>query len=73
MLRRIQGEVLLQCIVTKAGLAEKCSVIRPLDSNTYGLDSKAVETAARYRFRPASLKGEPVAMQVHIIIEFRMR
>jgi TonB family protein len=73
MLRRIQGEVTLQCIVTKAGLAEKCSVIRPLDSNNYGLDNEALKTATRYRFKPASLKGEPVAMQVNIIIEFRMR
>jgi len=73
MLRRIQGDVTLSCIVLKTGDMGNCNVTKSLDGNQFGLDSEAIKAARRYKFKPATLKGEPVAMQVNIILTFTMR
>jgi len=36
------------------------------------LDQKAVEAVEQYRFKPAMLHGEPVAVQVNIKVNFRL-
>jgi protein TonB len=73
MLRRVQGEVHLSCIVTNTGMVTKCDVVKSLDSNNYGLDNEALKAARQSQFRPATLKGKPVSVQVTIILEFNMR
>ena len=73
MLRRIQGDVTLSCVVLKTGDMGNCNVTKSLDGNQFGLDNEAIKAARRYRFKPATLKGEPVAMQVNIILTFTMR
>jgi protein TonB len=37
-----------------------------------GLDKKAIEAVRQYRFKPAMLHGKPVAVAVHIEINFRI-
>jgi protein TonB len=73
MLRRIQGDVTLACIVLKTGDMGDCNVTKSLDGNQFGLDSEAIKAARKYKFKPATFKGEPVAMQVNIILTFTMR
>lgn len=73
MLRRIQGDVTLSCIVLKTGDMGNCNVTKSLDGNQFGLDNEAIKAARRYKFKPATFKGEPVAMQVNIILTFTMR
>lgn len=73
MLRRIQGEVMLSCVVLATGDMGKCDVVKPLDNNTYGLDNEALKAASKFRFKPGTRQGEPVAVQVNIILEFNMR
>jgi periplasmic protein TonB len=37
-----------------------------------GLDKKAVEAVKQYTFEPATLRGQPVAVQVNIEVNFRI-
>jgi TonB family protein len=73
MLRRIQGVVELDCVVTDTGNVNECKIVKSLDSNNYGLDDEAQKTAKRFRFLPGTRFGEPVAVLVRIQIEFNMR
>jgi TonB family protein len=38
----------------------------------HGLDEKAMEAVKTWRFEPASLDGEPVAVRVHVDVSFRL-
>jgi TonB family protein len=37
-----------------------------------GLDQKAVEAVRHYRFKPATLQGKPVPVEVNIEVNFRI-
>jgi periplasmic protein TonB len=74
MLRRVQGPVLLQCVVSRTGSVGSCSVLKSLDANRYGLDDQALKAAAQFRFNPGrNRQGEPVPVRVNIEITFNMR
>ena len=73
MLRRIQGEVTLSCIVTATGDVGSCKITKSLDSNNFGLDDEALKAAKRFKFKPAMRKGQPVPVQVNIVLDFNMR
>jgi TonB family protein len=45
MIHRVQGEVHLNCIVLSTGSVGTCDIVKPLDSNNYGLDNEAIKTA----------------------------
>ncbi len=72
MRAKIQGVVLLQCVVESDGSVNRCSVARSLD-RTFGLDQEAIRAAQRWRFRPGTRLGEPVAVQVGIEMSFTLR
>lgn len=54
----VQGTVVLRLVVDAEGLPRRVAIAQPLG---YGLDAEAAETAAKLRFRPAMLDGQPVA------------
>lgn len=60
---RQQGVVLLLLVVGKDGYPYN---IRVGQSLGMGLDEKAIEAVNRWRFRPATLNGQPVATQIAI-------
>jgi protein TonB len=73
MQRRRQGAVELSCIVLATGRVGTCRITRSLDGNALGLDDEALKAAGRFIFRPAMRKGQPVPVEVNIIIEFRIQ
>jgi TonB family protein len=73
MLRRIQGDVDLDCVVQADGTVGKCDIVKSLDSNQFGLDNEALKAARQFRFKPGTRRGEPVAVLVRIILTFNMR
>jgi TonB family protein len=73
VVRKVEGEVRLSCVVLASGAVGVCTVTRSLDGNRYGMDDEAVKAASRFVFRPATRGGKPVPVMVNIIIEFRMR
>ncbi|AEU38860.1 energy transducer TonB [Granulicella mallensis] len=57
----VTGTVHMRLVVDTEGVARHIAIVQPLG---YGLDARAVEAAAKYRFTPAMLDGKPVASNV---------
>ena len=66
---KAQGIVLLLLVVGKDGRPYD---IRLRQSLGMGLDEKAIEAVTRWRFRPATLNGQPVATQIAVQVDFRL-
>ena len=71
MRARVQGTVLLECVVDTDGTVREVRVIRSFDP-TYGLDDEAIKAAMGWRFEPGSRNGEPVPVLISIELTFRL-
>ena len=72
MRAKVQGAVVLECVVLPDGTVGSVEVVRSLDS-TFGLDQEAIKAAKQWRFRPGTRFGEPVAVLVTIELTFTLR
>jgi protein TonB len=72
MRAKVQGTVLLECVVLPDGSVGRVEVVRSLDP-TFGLDQEAVKAARQWRFVPGTRFGEPVAVLVTIELTFTLR
>ena len=63
----INGTVLVSLQVEKNGKPSHIRIVRGLG---YGLDEKAVEAAAQYRFQPPTKDGQPVVTQINLEMNF---
>ncbi len=72
MRAKVQGTVLLECVVLPDGSVGNVEVVRSLDS-AFGLDQEAIKAAKQWRFRPGTRFGEPVAVLVTIELTFTLR
>ena len=71
MRAKVQGTVLLECVVMPDGSVGNVEIVRSLDS-TFGLDQEAIKAAKQWRFRPGTRFGEPVAVLVTIELTFTL-
>jgi TonB family protein len=69
MAARIQGTVMIECVVQTDGRCSDVRLVRSLDSK-YGLDEEALTVAKEYRFRPGLRLGVPVPVRVTIEVSF---
>jgi TonB family protein len=69
---RIQGNVVLECVVLADGTIGGVSVTRSLD-NVFGLDQEAVKAAKQWLFKPGTKDGKPVAVRVSIELTFTLK
>ena len=72
MRAKIQGQVLLECVVNTDGSVSNIKVVRSLDSS-FGLDQEAVKAARQWQFVPGTRLGQPVPVLVTIEIAFTLR
>jgi protein TonB len=72
MRAKVQGVVMLNCIVMPDGTVGNVEIVRSLDSS-FGLDQEAVKAAKQWRFRPGTRLGEPVPVLVTIELTFTLR
>jgi protein TonB len=72
MRAKIQGTVLLRCIVRPDGSVSDIEILRSLDP-TFGLDGEAVKAAKQWRFRPGMRMGQPVSVEITIELTFTLR
>jgi TonB family protein len=72
MRAKVQGTVLLECVVLPDGTVGRVDVVKSLDP-TFGLDAEAVKAAKQWRFQPGTKSGEPVAVLVTIELTFTLR
>lgn len=67
--KNFEGAVDLLIVVTPEGRATD---IRVTKSPGLGLDAKAIEAVRKWKFKPASKDGKPIATQVPVEITFRL-
>ncbi len=72
MRAKIQGTVVVECIVQPDGTVTNVKVIRSLDP-VFGLDLEAIKAARQWRFRPGRRLGQPVAVWINIALDFTLR
>lgn len=72
MRAKIQGTVVLDCVVLPDGSVGEVQVVRSLDP-TFGLDQEAVKAAKQWRFAAGMRQGKPVPVLVTIELTFTLR
>jgi TonB family protein len=72
MRAKIQGVVLLDCVVMPDGTVGDVKIRKSLDRN-FGLDEEAIRAAKQWRFAPGTRFGEPVPVLVSIELSFSLR
>jgi protein TonB len=65
---RIQGQVVLQAVISKQGVIENLKVLagHPM------LVPAAIEAVRQWRYRPYVLNNEPVEVETQIIVNFSL-
>jgi len=66
----LEGEVLLETVVTAEGTVTDVRVLQRLGS---GLDERASAAVQQWQFSPARRHGVPVAVLVEVAVAFRLR
>ncbi len=66
---RLDGTVVLSLVVDADGRPRDLRILRPLG---LGLDAKALDAIAQWRFAPGTRFGEPVPVQANVEINFRL-
>ena len=66
---RITGVVILQTVIDETGEVQEVKVLK---GQPGGLSEAAVEAVRRWRFEPALLDGEPVAVYYNLTINFTL-
>jgi periplasmic protein TonB len=66
---KYQGVCVVSLVVDAQGNPQRVAVVRHLGM---GLDEKAVEAVKQYKFKPATLQGKPVPVEVNIEVNFRI-
>jgi len=72
MRAKVQGTVVMSAVVLADGSVTDVKITRSLDQS-FGLDEEAMRTARTWKFRPGTLKGEPVAVRIQIELDFNLR
>lgn len=72
MRAKVQGVVLVRCLVLADGTVGRAEVVKSLDP-TFGLDFEAVAAASQWRLKPATRDGRPVPVAVVIQMTFELR
>ncbi|HZS28960.1 MAG TPA: energy transducer TonB [Candidatus Angelobacter sp.] len=66
---KFQGTVVLGLLIDKNGQVCRITIERPLGK---GLDEEAVESVKKWRFKPATRNGEPVAVEMKVEVSFQL-
>jgi TonB family protein len=66
---KVQGTVLLEAQIGRDGRVHGARIRQGLG---LGLDEKAIEAVSRWRFKPATRRGKPIAVSAIIEINFRL-
>ena len=67
---RIQGVVVLECIIGKDGIVQDVKVLRGLP---LGLTEAAVDAVKKWRFEPSTLNGKPVEVLYILTVRFNLQ
>ncbi len=65
----VQGSVVVRGIVRRDGTIDDVEIIKDLP---YGLGESARQAVSRWRFRPATYRGEPIDVYYTVTVNFRL-
>jgi len=66
---RIEGTVIVEAIISKSGRVEDVRVLKGLPA---GLSNEAEEAVKKWRFKPGTLNGEPIATIFNLTVTFKL-
>ena len=72
MRAKVQGTVLVACVVRPDGTVGDVQIVRSLDP-TFGLDLQAIAAVKQWKFAAGTRLGEPVAVRITIELTFTLR
>ena len=72
MQQGIQGSVWMETVVLESGSVGEVQISKSLDAE-YGLDRQAIEATKRWKFKPGTKDGRPVAFRVTIEMTFTLK
>lgn len=67
---RVQGVVIVQAIIDKAGNVTNIKVLKGLPM---GLEEAAVEAMKQWKFKPATLNGKAVTVYYNLTVNFKLQ
>jgi len=67
--KNIEGITVLWLIVGSDGLPRDIRVARSVG---YGLDEEAIKAVKKWRFKPSTIDGKPVAVMINVEVAFRI-
>jgi periplasmic protein TonB len=68
-LKRLNGDVVLRILISKAGTIEKAEVMRSTDPV---FNQASIDAVRQWRYRPFLLNGEPVEVDSTVVVSFRL-
>lgn len=66
---KIQGSVVVETEVSEEGLIESIKILKATDPI---FEQPAIDALEQWRFKPATLEGEPVAVYFNLTVNFRL-
>ena len=66
---RLSGEVLVQLVIDESGHTRDFKIVRSLG---LGLDEEALKAVSKWRFKPATRNGKPVAILGEVYVGFHL-
>jgi TonB family protein len=66
---RLQGIVVVQAIISETGAVLRPKVLKPMPM---GLDLAALDSVCDWHFLPATIKGVPIPLVLHLTVNFKM-
>jgi TonB family protein len=66
--KKVEGNVVLELII--GGRTHDIRVDRSLG---YGLDEEAAKAVAKWKFKPSTFNGHPVAIEINVRVRFRVQ
>ncbi len=67
---KVQGVIIAQAVIDEQGRVTAVKILKGLP---YGLSESAAATMRTWRFKPATLNGQPVAVYYNLTVNFRLR
>jgi protein TonB len=68
---RREGKVILSAVINVRGEVERIRILRAPEPD-FGFSSAAVEAVERWRYEPGTLRGDRVAVELTVVVDFTL-
>jgi protein TonB len=65
---RVEGLMILRCVITTSGRVERCQVLQRVPH----MEAAVLDAVSRWRFAPAMLEGRPVAVRYNLKVRLQL-